>query len=104
MRRASAPPSPTGTGARGARSWCGTCHDGADLSCDVTDPAQIDAALVATLARGGDVPTEITVTAGIGHSGMLTDIDRDEWDRVMAVNVAGPWLVMRAWARVYAEQ
>ena len=79
-------------------------RDGTDLSCDVTDAAQVDAALAATLARGGDVPTEVTVTAGIGHSGMLTDIDRDEWDRVMAVNVTGPWLVMRAWARVYAEQ
>lgn len=75
----------------------------ADIVCDVTDPDQIDDALAATLRRDSRVPTEITVTAGIGHSGLLTEVDREEWDRVLAVNTTGPWLVMRAWARHYTE-
>ena len=78
-------------------------HDPADVTCDVTDEHQIDDALAATIARCADAPTEITVTAGIGHSGLLTDVTRAEWDRVLAVNLTGPWLVMRAWARYYAQ-
>jgi NAD(P)-dependent dehydrogenase (short-subunit alcohol dehydrogenase family) len=78
-------------------------HDPADVKCDVTDEAQIDDALAATIDRCTDVPTELTVTPGIGHSGLLNDITREEWDHVLAVNVTGPWLVMRAWARFYAE-
>jgi NAD(P)-dependent dehydrogenase (short-subunit alcohol dehydrogenase family) len=78
-------------------------HESADIVCDVTVPGQIDDALATTLARVSEVPTEITVTAGIGHSGLLTEIDREEFDRVLAVNTTGPWLVMRAWARHYAE-
>ena len=75
----------------------------ADVVCDVTDEDQVDAALAATVDRLDVAPTELTVTAGIGHSGLLTEIDRSEWDRVLAVNLTGPWLVMRAWARYYAE-
>jgi NAD(P)-dependent dehydrogenase (short-subunit alcohol dehydrogenase family) len=67
-----------------------------DVSCDVADPAAIDAAVAETRRRWG-VPHWITVTAGVGHSGMLADAGADEFDRVMAVNARGPWLCMRAW-------
>jgi len=76
----------------------------ADVHCDVTDEEQVDAGVAATLEQVGAAPTELTVTAGVGHSGLLTDVDRAEWDRVLAVNLTGPWLVMRAWARHYAAQ
>src|SRR5689334_22451192 len=66
-----------------------------DVKCDVTDAASIDAALVETLGRG-DTPSEVTITAGVGHSGMLLDLPVEEWDRVIAVNTRGPLLVMRA--------
>jgi len=73
-----------------------------DVKCDVTDPASIDAALEETVARVG-VPPEVTVTAGIGHSGLLLDLPVDEWDRVIAVNTRGPLLVMRAFARAMID-
>ena len=79
-------------------------HESADVQCDVTDEAQVDAALIATLDLLDELPTELTVTAGVGHSGLLADVDRAEWDRVLAVNLTGPWLVMRAWARQYAAR
>jgi NAD(P)-dependent dehydrogenase (short-subunit alcohol dehydrogenase family) len=69
----------------------------ADVPCDVSDPQQVDAATRATLARAG-TPTVVTVTAGIGHSGLLRDVSGDDFDRVFAVNTKGPWLVMRALA------
>ena len=69
-----------------------------DIACDVADPATIESAATSTVDRVG-LPTVVTVCVGIGHSGLLLDVDPDEWDRVMAVNVRGPWLVMRALAR-----
>jgi NAD(P)-dependent dehydrogenase (short-subunit alcohol dehydrogenase family) len=73
-----------------------------DVKCDVTDAASIDAALQETVARVG-APSEVTITAGVGHSGMLLDLPVEEWDRVIAVNTRGPWLAMRACARAMIE-
>ncbi len=69
-----------------------------DVGCDVTDPAAVDAALARTIDLLG-VPTEVTITAGVGHSATLLDESVEDWDRVIAVNTRGPWLVMRAMAR-----
>src|SRR5690349_5028680 len=73
-----------------------------DVECDVTDPAAVDAATASTLERIG-VPGEVTVTAGIGHSGMLLDVAPEEWDRVMAINTRGPLLAMRALAKAMID-
>jgi NAD(P)-dependent dehydrogenase (short-subunit alcohol dehydrogenase family) len=72
-----------------------------DIRCDITDPDQVGAAVAATIGRIG-VPGEVTVTAGIGHSGRLADVDATEWDRVMAVNAKGVWLAMRGLAGTMA--
>ncbi len=69
----------------------------ADVECDITEPGAIDAAAAATIDRVG-VPTQVTITAGVGHAGLLLDVTADEWDDVMRVNTRGPWLVMRALA------
>jgi NAD(P)-dependent dehydrogenase (short-subunit alcohol dehydrogenase family) len=75
---------------------------GSDVVCDITDPAQVDAAARATVDRIG-VPTEVTVTAGIGHSGRLMEADVSAWDRVMGINAKGVWLAMRALAGAMTE-
>jgi NAD(P)-dependent dehydrogenase (short-subunit alcohol dehydrogenase family) len=67
-----------------------------DVTCDVREPDAIDAAVGVTLQRWG-VPTTVTVTAGVGHSGLLTEAEPDVFDRVLRVNARGPWLCMRAW-------
>jgi NAD(P)-dependent dehydrogenase (short-subunit alcohol dehydrogenase family) len=67
-----------------------------DVTCDVTDPVAIEAAVDETRRRWG-VPRWVSITAGIGHSGMLADAGADDFDRVMTVNARGPWLCMRAW-------
>ena len=72
--------------------------DGADIACDLADPQQIDAAVGATLDRFGP-PGIVTVTAGVGHGGMLLDVQASEWDRVFGVNARGVWLAMRGLAR-----
>ncbi len=69
-----------------------------DFVCDVSDPAQVDAATEWTLSRFG-IPAVVTVTVGIGHAAMLLDATSDEWDRVLGVNAKGVWLAMRALGR-----
>jgi NAD(P)-dependent dehydrogenase (short-subunit alcohol dehydrogenase family) len=76
-------------------------RDAGDVACDVSDPAQVDAATRATLERIG-TPALVTITAGIGHSGLLADVTSNDFDRVFAVNAKGPWLVMRALAKPMA--
>jgi NAD(P)-dependent dehydrogenase (short-subunit alcohol dehydrogenase family) len=73
-----------------------------DIQCDVADAASVDDAITKTLELVG-VPSEVTITAGVGHSGLLLDESVENWDRVMAVNARGPWLVMRAMARTMIE-
>jgi NAD(P)-dependent dehydrogenase (short-subunit alcohol dehydrogenase family) len=74
-----------------------------DVTCDITEPDAIDDAVGVTRMRWG-VPDRITVTAGIGHSGLLTETEPDVFDRVMRVNTRGPWLCMRAWVGALREQ
>jgi NAD(P)-dependent dehydrogenase (short-subunit alcohol dehydrogenase family) len=68
-----------------------------DATCDISQPSEIDAAV--TALDGGELPTWVTITAGVGHSGLLSEAGADEWDRLMAVNARGPWLCMRALAK-----
>ncbi len=77
--------------------------DGADVACDITSPEQVDAAAAATLERFG-CPDVVTVTAGVGHGGMLLDAPADAWDHVVGTNAKGAWLAMRALARPMLEQ
>lgn len=84
--------------ARGDEVLVWDLGEGADVRCDITDPAQVDAATATTLGQIG-VPDLVTITAGIGHAGALLDTPADEWDRVVGTNAKGPWLAMRALAR-----
>lgn len=70
---------------------------GADVCCDIADGVAIQAAVDRILAAKG-APKRLTITAGIGHSGMLADAALEDWDRVFAINTRGVWLTMRAFA------
>ena len=67
-----------------------------DVTCDVSEPAAVDEAVRVTRGRWG-VPAWVTVTAGVGHAGLLADASVEDFDRIMRVNARGPWLCMRAW-------
>ena len=54
------------------------------LSCDVTDPASISAAFAKT-----GVPDIVIANAGTGSEAELTDTSRQNWDRIIALNLSG---------------
>jgi NAD(P)-dependent dehydrogenase (short-subunit alcohol dehydrogenase family) len=89
--------------ARGTTTVTWDISGARDVTCDVTEPAAIDEAVTLTRLRWG-VPTWVTVTAGVGHAGLLADATPEEFDRVMRVNTRGPWLCMRAWLGAMQEQ
>ena len=74
-----------------------------DVTCDVAEPEAIDEAVRLTRARWG-VPTSVTVTAGVGHAGLLADDSVEDFDRIMRVNARGPWLCMRAWVGAMRDE
>ncbi len=69
--------------------------NGVAFSVDVTDPASTEALAAAVLARFGHIDVLFN-NAGIAGVGALHETSIDLWDRVMAVNVRGVFLVARA--------
>jgi NAD(P)-dependent dehydrogenase (short-subunit alcohol dehydrogenase family) len=74
----------------------------ADIDCDVSDPDAVSAAMERTVREHG-VPTRIVTCAGIGASGMLLQQSLAEWERVLAVNLTGTWLTIRAAAQAMID-
>jgi NAD(P)-dependent dehydrogenase (short-subunit alcohol dehydrogenase family) len=74
----------------------------ADIACDVSDPDAVSAAMEQTVREHG-VPTRIVTCAGIGASGLLLNEQPAQWDRVLAVNLTGTWLTMRAAAQAMID-
>lgn len=70
----------------------------AEIQCDISDPAAVDAAMSATVERHG-IPTRVVTCAGIGASGLLVDESPEAWNHVLAVNLTGTWLTLRAAAK-----
>jgi 2-keto-3-deoxy-L-fuconate dehydrogenase len=58
------------------------------ISCDVTDRAQVDEAVRAVLTRHGRLDIVVN-NAGISAVGTVEDNDDAEWHRVLDVNVVG---------------
>jgi NAD(P)-dependent dehydrogenase (short-subunit alcohol dehydrogenase family) len=66
---------------------------------DVSDRDSTQALAAATVARFGRIDAVVNNAAiyqGLGGKKAFTDIDVDEWDRVMAVNARGVWLMTAA--------
>lgn len=85
-----------GGGANGGRAIA--------VTADVSDEAQVDAYMDAATAAFGRVDFH-HLNAGIfGSFATLPDLPADEFDRVMAVNVRGQFLGLRAAFRQYRSQ
>jgi NAD(P)-dependent dehydrogenase (short-subunit alcohol dehydrogenase family) len=80
---------------RGAEAISADVLPGADLMCDVSDEADVDALFAQAGVIDGLVNNAALLVARRSH----TEITVAEWDRMMAVNVRGTFLCARAAAR-----
>ncbi len=65
-----------------------------DVTCDITDPASVDAAFTTVEAAHG--PVEILVAnAGITHDTLLLRMSEDDWSSVIDTNLSGSFRVAK---------
>ena len=90
-------------GAALAQQLAGSGQRALYLHCDVSNKAEVDAALAATLAAFGHVDGLVN-NAGLFKAGDFLDISEADWDAVIAVNLKGAFLVAQAVARAMASR
>jgi NAD(P)-dependent dehydrogenase (short-subunit alcohol dehydrogenase family) len=73
----------------------GEGHDVAWTAGDVSSAADVEQFVDAALARFGRLDGAFN-NAGINQYGRLDEVSEEDFDRVMAVNVKGTWLCLRA--------
>lgn len=72
------------------------------LTCDVADPAAVTAAVDSAARRFGRLDALVN-NAGTAVFKPLLETTHEEWNRVLAVNLTGPFLLTQAAAPVMAE-
>lgn len=80
----------------------GRPDDTLPVRCDVSDPVQVQAAVAAVAERFGRLDALVN-NAGIAVFKPLLETTYEDWSRVMAVNLTGPFLCTQAAAPVMAE-
>lgn len=71
-------------------------------ACDVSDPVQVRKAVTATVEAFGRIDAVVN-NAGIAVFKPLLDTSFEDWSRVLAVNLNGPFLMVQETARLMAE-
>jgi NAD(P)-dependent dehydrogenase (short-subunit alcohol dehydrogenase family) len=72
------------------------------VPCDVADPAQVRQAVAAAAARFGRIDALVN-NAGIAIFRPILETTLEDWQRILAVNLTGPFLMVQAVAPVMAE-
>ncbi len=68
------------------------------VECDVTDPASVEAAVLAAETELGPI-TILINNSGIAIAKKILDTSEEEWDRVLDTNLKGAFLMARAVAK-----
>src|SRR6056297_1665114 len=68
---------------------------GIPVVCDVSDPESVQAMVDSAISEFGGVDVLVNV-AGIGDGHPAHELDPALWNRILAVNLTGPFLCVRA--------
>lgn len=71
--------------------------------CDVASPPQVEALAQRTLSDFGQVNILVN-NAGINIRGPIDELTLDQFKEVQEINVTGPWLICRAFAKHFKER
>jgi NAD(P)-dependent dehydrogenase (short-subunit alcohol dehydrogenase family) len=72
------------------------------LECDVSRRAAVVETVAELVAEAGGIDIAVNC-AGINNPQPFLEVSEEEWDRIVGVNLKGPFLVSQAAARVMAE-
>jgi NAD(P)-dependent dehydrogenase (short-subunit alcohol dehydrogenase family) len=85
-----------GATAEGTCAGLASCGDGRmALACDVSDADAVSGAVAAVARRFGRLDVAVNC-AGIDYVVAVDEMSVEQWDRVIGVNLRGPFLVARA--------
>ena len=70
---------------------------------DVSEEAQVEQAIAATLKAFGRIDVLVN-NAGVWEGSFLVRLKKEDWDRVLKVNMAGAYLVAKAVGKVMLKQ
>jgi NAD(P)-dependent dehydrogenase (short-subunit alcohol dehydrogenase family) len=87
----------------GAERAAMACNDALVVDCDMSDAAQVDAAVKAVLQRWGGCDILVN-NAAVVSFGRLEDTSLDEWERAVSVNLRGYFLCTQRFGRHMLEQ
>lgn len=65
------------------------------IACDVSDPQQVTDAVSRAASVLGGLDAAVNAAGIVGRADLVS-LESSGWDRTVAVNLAGPWLVSRA--------
>jgi NAD(P)-dependent dehydrogenase (short-subunit alcohol dehydrogenase family) len=69
---------------------------GEAIACDVTNEAEVNATVLQFVASHGAPRILVNGAAANDRTGTIVDLPPDEWTKVLAVNLTGPYLMSRA--------
>jgi NAD(P)-dependent dehydrogenase (short-subunit alcohol dehydrogenase family) len=70
-------------------------HKALAVRCDVSDDAQVAAMVDRTVAAFGRLDAAFNNAGVMAHIAPIADSTRDEWDRVIGINLRGVWSCMK---------
>ena len=73
------------------------------IGCDVSDPAQVDAAVGSAIDALGDLHVVLS-NAGVGDRAPAEELTIEQWQRVIDINLSGAWYVDQAVGRHMIER
>jgi NAD(P)-dependent dehydrogenase (short-subunit alcohol dehydrogenase family) len=70
-------------------------HKAIAVRCDVSDDAQVAAMVDRTVAEFGRIDTAFNNAGVMAHIAATADSTREEWDRMIGINLRGVWSCMK---------